>query len=76
MTDGRKRILAKFYRTASGAEPVREWLRSLDAPDRRTVGMDLKVVEYGWPVGMPLCRPLDMAFGKSAARFRRGGSRA
>jgi hypothetical protein len=37
---------------------VRDWLKDLDAKDRRTIGMDLKDVEYGWPVGMPLCRSL------------------
>jgi phage-related protein len=37
---------------------VRDWLKDLDAQDRRTIGMDLKDVEYGWPVGMPLCRSL------------------
>ncbi len=47
-----------FYRTAAGAEPVREWLRSLSAEDRRTIGTDLATVQVGWPIGMPLCRPL------------------
>lgn len=58
MADEQKRTPAKFYRTAGGAEPVRDWLKNLDAVDRRTIGMDLKLVEYGWPVGMPLCRSL------------------
>jgi phage-related protein len=47
-----------FYRTAQGGEPVREWLRTLPIEDRRTIGRDLAVVQYGWPVGMPLCRSL------------------
>jgi len=47
-----------FYRTATGMEPVREWLRSLPEADRRTIGLDLATVQVGWPVGMPLCRPL------------------
>jgi len=54
-----KRIEAVFYKTDSGNEPVRDWLiDDLGQSDRRTVGMDLKDVEYGWPVGMPLCRPI------------------
>ena len=48
-----------FYRTATGIEPVREWLRSLPEADRRTIGLDLAAVQVGWPVGMPLCRPLS-----------------
>jgi phage-related protein len=47
-----------FYRSKAGAEPVREWLRSLPAKDRRTIGVDLATVQIGWPVGMPLCRSL------------------
>jgi phage-related protein len=47
-----------FYRTAAGVEPVREWLRNLSAEDRGTIGTDLATVQVGWPIGMPLCRPL------------------
>jgi phage-related protein len=47
-----------FYRTAQGGEPVREWLRALPIEDRRAIGRDLALVQYGWPVGMPLCRAL------------------
>jgi phage-related protein len=47
-----------FYRTSSGAEPVLDWLRSLPADDRRAIGTDLATVQFGWPIGMPLCRPL------------------
>ena len=47
-----------FYRTAAGAEPVRDWLRSLPDEDRRTIGTDLATVQVGWPIGMPLCRSL------------------
>ncbi|WP_311979974.1 type II toxin-antitoxin system RelE/ParE family toxin [Bradyrhizobium diazoefficiens] len=47
-----------FYRTRGGAEVVRDWLRSLDDADRQAVGLDLMRVQYRWPVGMPLCRPL------------------
>ena len=47
-----------FYRTSRGAEPVLEWLRSLPADDRRVIGTDLATVQFGWPIGMPLCRPL------------------
>lgn len=54
----RKRLPAYFYRTASGREPVREWLKSLNQEDRRRVGIDIMTVEFGWPVGMPVCKPL------------------
>jgi len=53
-----KRIPAIFYRTESGGEPVREWLRSLSPEDRKKIGEEIKTVEFGWPIGMPVCRPL------------------
>ncbi len=53
-----KRLTVAFYRSRSGAEPVRDWLRSLPIDDRHILGRDLRLVEMGWPMGMPLCRPL------------------
>ncbi len=53
-----KKIPAAFYQTAAGRQPVREWLKELDAEDRKVIGEDIATVEYGWPVGMPTCRPL------------------
>ena len=44
--------------TASGRRPVREWLLGLSKDDRRIVGKDIQKVEFGWPIGMPYCRPL------------------
>jgi phage-related protein len=53
-----KKISAFFYRTKDRKEPVRDWLKELPKEDRRQVGEDIATVEYGWPVGMPVCRPL------------------
>lgn len=44
----------RFFRTDAGAEPVREWLKALPPADRRTIGEDIKTVQFGWPLGMPL----------------------
>jgi len=48
-----------FYRTASDREPVRQWLKKLPGDDRRSIGIDLKTVQFGWPLGMPLVRKLE-----------------
>ena len=53
-----KKINVVFYQTPSGNEPVREWLKSLSVEDRQNIGNDIKTVEYGWPIGMPVSRPL------------------
>ena len=50
---------ASFFRSDSGNEPVREWLKALTATDRRIMGEDIKTVQFGWPLGMPLVRHLD-----------------
>ncbi|NHN92315.1 type II toxin-antitoxin system RelE/ParE family toxin [Acetobacter sicerae] len=55
-----KRIEAVFYRSVSGREPVKDYLRSIDPrEDRRKINADIRTVEYGWPIGMPTCRPLS-----------------
>jgi phage-related protein len=51
-------IPVRFYRAASGREPVLDWLRGLDKEDRHAIGLDLMRVQFGWPIGMPLVRSL------------------
>jgi phage-related protein len=53
-----KQVPAIFFRTEAGGEPVREWLKGLSRDDRKCIGEDIKTVEFGWPVGMPVCRPI------------------
>lgn len=48
-----------FYRTEAGNEPVREWLKSLRREDRKVIGEDVKTVQFGWPLGMPLVRKVE-----------------
>ena len=54
----RKKIAARFFHTANGKMPVREWLLELGREDRQVIGQDIQKIEYGWPIGMPFCRPL------------------
>ena len=56
--DRPRKIPVVFYRTPAGAEVVRDWLHGLDEEDRNAIGQDLMRVQYRWPVGMPLCRPM------------------
>ena len=58
MSESSKRIVVRFFRTTSGREPVKDWLGSLAPDDRQRIGTDIKVVEFNWPVGMPLCRQI------------------
>lgn len=58
VSDSLKKITAEFYQNPAGKEPVREWLKELSDDDRKAIGKDIATVEYSWPIGMPLCRPL------------------
>lgn len=51
-------IRVVFFRTERGNEPVREWLKGLPKDERRVIGEDIKTVQFGWPLGMPLVRKL------------------
>jgi phage-related protein len=58
MEPASKRLPVAFYRSRLGTEPVRNWLLTLPVEDRRVLGFDIGLVEFGMPLGMPLCRPL------------------
>jgi phage-related protein len=47
-------LSVNFFATESGNEPVREWLKELLVQDRKIIGEDIKSVQFGWPLGMPL----------------------
>ena len=57
-TSSPQKIELVFYQTESGNEPVRDWLVELPEEHRRAIGLDLMRVQYGWPIGMPLVRPM------------------
>ena len=52
-------LSVKFFRTEAGHEPVREFLRDLPPEDRKIIGTDIKEVQFGWPLGMPLVRKME-----------------
>lgn len=65
----------RFYRSPSGAEPVRDWLLSLDRDMRRVIGADIKTVQLGWPLGMPLVRKLEAELWEVRSRGPQGIAR-
>jgi phage-related protein len=58
MADMLKPIPLVFWRSTAGREPVREWLNELPRGDQRTIGRDIAQVQFGWPIGLPVCRSL------------------
>jgi len=67
-----KRLPARFYRSNSGREPVREWLLGLSAEDRKVIGTDIKDVEYSWPIGKPLIDSLGHGLWEVRSSLPRG----
>ena len=72
MNPALKRLPASFYRSDSGREPVREWLKGLEPEDRKAIGEDIKDVEFSWPIGMPLVRSLGRELWEVRSHLPRG----
>ncbi len=51
-------IDVRFYRTANGREPVREFLYGISKDERKIIGADLEVVQWRWPTGEPLVKKI------------------
>lgn len=64
-----------FYCSPSGVEPVRDWLLSLDRDARRAIGTDIKTVQLGWPMGMPLVRKLGAGLWEVRSHIPQGIAR-
>lgn len=52
-------LTVSFFRTDAGNEPVREWLTDMPREHRKMIGTDIKTVELGWPIGMPVVRKIE-----------------
>lgn len=48
-----RKLQAIFFSSASGDEPVRDWLKALDKTERLRIGEDIAYVQYKWPIGKP-----------------------
>jgi phage-related protein len=59
MDDDNIRLEVFFFRSDLGSEPVRVWLKSLPFDEKRMIGEDIKTVQFGWPLGMPIVRKLE-----------------
>lgn len=68
-------LLVVFYRTESGNQPVRDWLKELKMEDRKTIGEDIKTAQFGWPLGMPLIRKLETGIWEVRSKISQGIAR-
>ena len=58
MPELKKKLPAAFYRSLSGTESVRDWIKALDAKDQKLIGQDIATLEFCWPVAQPKCKPV------------------
>lgn len=49
----------KFFSTALGKEPVKRFLLDQTFEDRKLINEEIKTVQFGWPLGMPLVRKME-----------------
>ena len=47
-----------FFRQANGDEPVKQWLRGLTDTQKKIIGRDIKTVQFGWPLGLPIVKKI------------------
>ena len=48
-----QKLNAVFYKSQSGTEPVRDWLKRLPKEARKAIGEDIAYVQFKWPIGKP-----------------------
>lgn len=52
-------LTVHFFRTDSGNEPVRDWLKNREQVERKLIGEDILLVQFRWPLGLPLVRKME-----------------
>jgi phage-related protein len=70
-----KKIAVKFFKTPTGNEPVRDWLKKSTQETKKAIGEDIKVVEKSWPIGYPLVTKLDNDLWEIRTKLTNGISR-
>ena len=71
----RPKLAVRFFRLIGGREPVREWLKGLADVDRKAIGDDIRTVQFGWPLGMPLVRKIASDLWEVRTHVRHGFAR-
>jgi len=68
-------IAVHFFRLDSGKEPVRDWLKGMQPDERKVIGEDVRTLQFGWPVGMPLARKMSDGLWELRSNLARGIAR-
>jgi hypothetical protein len=57
-------IPLRFWRSSAGKEDVRDWLVALSLEDKRIIGHDLSLGQFGWPLACHCAGRLVAGFGR------------
>lgn len=68
-------LSVRFFKNQNGTEPVRDWLRTLPSESKKNIGEDIKTVQYGWPIGMPIVRKLESGLWEVRSHLKDGIAR-
>lgn len=61
-----------FFKTDVGRAPVQQWLREFDKTTRKAIGEDIRLVQFRWPLGMPLVRKMETDLWEIRSRLSGG----
>jgi len=53
-TEEGRTATVRFFRESTGAEPVRDRLKGVQGAEMREIGADIKTVQFGWRIGIPV----------------------
>ena len=65
-------LTVNFYQTNFGNEPVREWLKDIPKEYKKTIGEDIMLVQFRWPLGMPLVRKMEADLWEVRSKLKNG----
>ncbi len=65
-------LTVRFFLTNSGNEPVRDWLKDMEPEHRKAIGEDIKLVQFRWPLGMPLVRKMETDLWEVRSKLNNG----
>jgi hypothetical protein len=65
-----KTLTVYFFKSPSGNEPVRDWLKLRTLEEKKAIGEDIKAVEFLWPVGIRKLSNWTKIYGKSGLIYR------
>ncbi|RKZ91465.1 MAG: type II toxin-antitoxin system RelE/ParE family toxin [Gammaproteobacteria bacterium] len=65
-------LTVTFFMTQSGNEPVHEWLRAQERENKKSIGEEIKLIQFRWPLGMPLVRKMETDLWEARSNLNHG----